>query len=158
MKLTHAQKLLFVFVGGALVLLIAFVAYRAGHSRELLKDVADNISRDIETAWEERAKDTIGGGTPQETLNNFIAALEENNIDHAAEYFVLEKRAEKQKWLSEFSPEVRSALIAALRSAKEQDSNQEKNYSLDGNEYVIHLPLYIDFIRYPSGAWKIVEI
>ena len=58
--------------------------------------------QEFETGYKQAmANDTYGGKTPQETLDLFVAALEQGDLELASRYFVLNSIGQRdEKWLS----------------------------------------------------------
>lgn len=54
------------------------------------------LAADLEKMEEAYANDPYGGETPEETLQLFIAALKQGDIELASKYFILDKQ---QEWL-----------------------------------------------------------
>ncbi|MFC1751720.1 hypothetical protein ACFLY5_01075, partial [Patescibacteria group bacterium] len=50
--------------------------------------------------FEEKNNDTVGGATPQETLDMFISAVEAGDYEMASKYFVLERQEEELESLN----------------------------------------------------------
>jgi len=97
--------------------------------------------------------DTIGGKTPQETLEMFITAVEVGNYELASKYFVIGKQGEELESLQNSSKENIKNVMGLLGVAI-----GKKGAYLSDNKYFIDEPLSIDFVKYPSGNWKIEEI
>lgn len=110
-----------------------------------------------EAKWEynRAAKDTLGGKTPQETLQMYIDAIEKKDYKLASKYFIIgNQSAELKSWENPDRVNIEN-VIKLLR----QDLSQAGLPNLgDKRVYYIHKPLFIEFMQYPSGNWKIVEI
>jgi len=89
----------------------------------------------IERIQEPYKNDIIGGETPEETFDMFVAALKNDDMELASKYFVIK---DQESWLKTFK--------------KYEDSNLI-------NDFVIELENInrsnVSFEKYPSGIWKI---
>jgi len=103
-------------------------------------------------------EDTYGGKTPEETLELFIQALKEGNIDLASKYFIIEKQEEWRDLLNEINKgNDIDQFISELELPKEKEEMEplvgfvirNKNGT---SKYSIRL------IKYLSNVWKITEI
>ena len=54
---------------------------------------------DYESIIQKIANDDFGGKTPKETLDLFVAALKEGDVDKAAKYFALDDNGSREKWV-----------------------------------------------------------
>ena len=106
-------------------------------------------------------EDTYGGSTPEETLELFLEALKEDNIELASKYFILDKQAEWKKYLEEVKKAGRTEeMISDLsRELKYKESLYENNkrYEIrdDQGNFIFET---IDFIIYPNKVWKIIDL
>ncbi|MEK7131818.1 MAG: hypothetical protein AAB797_03775 [Patescibacteria group bacterium] len=99
--------------------------------------------------------DTYGGAMPQETLEMFIKAVEAGDYELASKYFVVEKQEEELEILKETQRNNNiDFLLKFIREAKIIEGYFSNNNSL----YIIKKPIFISFIKYPQGLWKINEI
>jgi hypothetical protein len=143
-----------------LILLIAtgsYIGLKSWQIYEGQREVAD-IQHRIEQILAERDRamraDTVGGTTPQETLQMYITAVEKGDYELASKYFVHEKQDTELENL-------RNSPIKDIRTVLEllkKDASVAGTYSSDGQEFGIRKPLFINFRKYPSGVWKIIEI
>lgn len=145
-----------VIVLGVLAMLgyFGWYIYRANQG---LAEV-DNLARALRTADERaaaaRRADTVGGNTPQETLELYIAAVERGNYEQASKYFVIENQEKELNSLLNAPRENLENMIVELKKG----TQSEGGYSRDKMFYEIEDPAFIQFYIYPSGVWKIVEI
>jgi len=98
--------------------------------------------------------DTYGGATPQETLQMFITAVEASDYELASKYFVVEKRGEWKKNLQE----VKNVDFLINELLKINDRLTKGLLSYEDDNFIITDPIFLSFIKYPSGIWKINEI
>lgn len=99
--------------------------------------------------------DTVGGKTPQETLQMYIEAVEGGDFELASKYFVEAKReGEKNNLVQTQENKNTEFLLGLLR----QIVDVEGYYSTDKKRYTVEDPAFADFVLYPNGIWKIVEI
>ncbi len=115
-----------VFTSAIYVVWINLLSPQAKAGREAKKNYAQYL------AWEKKykaamAEDTFGGGTPQETLNLFIAALEKEDVDLAVKYFMRnDNGAIDVKWKEAMEKKKEEGklkeIAQMLKSAKEDKS------------------------------------
>lgn len=107
--------------------------------------------------------DTYGGKTPQETLDLFVAALKQGDVDLASKYFALDDNLSRKKW-EDLLNEVRKQ-DALAQMANDLAKYNESKKSID-NYYLflyrdsdgkIGLQLTMIFDLY-SGVWKIESL
>lgn len=99
-------------------------------------------------------KDTYGGKTPQETLSLYIEAVEKGDYELASKYFILEKQEGELRSLQKSSQENIDNVTKLLK----EDLHSAGTYSQKRDGYVVRKPLLVDFMLYPTGLWKIIEI
>lgn len=87
---------------------------------------------------EQYKNDKYGGRTPQETLNMFLLALENGDIELASKYFVIEKQGAWAKTLNLYKTQ---NLLGSF-------GQELKSEPIDTSMFKL----------YPSGAWKIREL
>lgn len=117
-----------------------------------MAELARELERLEKEVFVRKAADTIGGKTPQETLDMFIQAVEKGDYELASRYFVIERQEQWKKDLST-AKNTEEFLKAVIKAKK---TNGE--YSFDKKSYSIHTPILVSFVVYPSGNWKIEEI
>ncbi|MBI2278614.1 MAG: hypothetical protein HYU81_00960 [Candidatus Brennerbacteria bacterium] len=115
---------------------------------------AEDTKRATEEFEARKAADTFGGATPQETLRVYIEAVEKGDYELASKYFVFDRQEKELRSLTNSPPDNVVNVTRLLREAL----NNEGSYSADRKEFAIRRPILVDFILYPSGLWKIVEI
>lgn len=117
-----------------------------------MKEMAEEINKPY-------LEDAYGGKTPKETLEMFIAAVEKEDFDLASKYFVLSKQEEWGKELVEINNAGKMSIF--LKPIKEEvislNEKDEKKWAEQEN-YISKGPILFDFVKYPSGIWKIKEI
>jgi len=87
-----------VILGGYIVW-YQYFSPEAGYRREVEKSALE-LPAKLEAYKKAREADTYGGKTPEETLQMFIEALRNEDVDLAYKYFVLEENSERDyKWL-----------------------------------------------------------
>jgi len=119
--------------------------------------------------------DTYGGKTPEETMDLFIAALENGDIELASKYFVLEKQDQWKERLNDYK--ARGLLTdfsiewERIRKTWTKNKSEDVVYFryinivkddtstiLNGQKIKIPAGEYsnnAEFVSYPSGVWKI---
>lgn len=83
--------------------------------------------------------DSYGGTTQDETFNLFVNALEKEDVDLAAKYFVLDDNLSRDKWIKTFN------------ELKDKEFLDEMVKDLDKNQMEFKLNDY-------SGVWKIQNL
>jgi hypothetical protein len=111
--------------------------------------------------YERAMADTYGGKTPQETLQMYIAALEKGDYELASKYFVRSKQIDEKSRLEDLSKANTDSLvllIKILRDAKPWRSSLEDETFTMESKVDSRPSFYVEFIKYPNGIWKILEI
>ena len=149
-----------IFWGIGLFFVALFIAvegysyYDQWRGEKRVEELAQLLTKIEKDAFDKKAADKIGGKTPQETLDMFIKAVESGDYELASKYFVVEKQGEELKSLQNSLKKNIENVMNLLKQS--QYSND--GYSIDKKRYIIHDPLFVNFILYPSGNWKIEEI
>lgn len=116
------------------------------------------IDKMVEDREKELAKDTIGGNTPQETLEMFITAVEAGDYELASKYFVVEKQKEELRSLYESPKENINKVLVLLLGVLDRIKNEKLSDIDNDGIFIVSDPILVSFIKYPSGNWKINEI
>lgn len=125
--------------------------YRITQAVDYAKESLKQYEQDI---VDKKMADTIGGKTPQETLQLYITAVEKGDYVLASKYFIEKNRQkELESWNNATKKDVDRILELLRQTIKNQGS-----YSEDKNGFAIRKPLLVDFEKYPNGVWKIIEI
>jgi hypothetical protein len=117
------------------------------------------------------AVDTYGGKTPEQTIEMFVKALEEGNIDLASKYFALEKndrspdymtRRAAEKVLAEAKQDGRLPLIiSTLRKMRPANHKTASNNTVDyislGQDGMAEHSMTLEYSE-TSGIWKIESL
>lgn len=119
------------------------------------------------------ADDTFGGGTPEETLNLFVTALEAGDIETASRYYVLEAQIFERESLEEFSASdkyskwIEIISDATLVEKTEEEANFQyvvvvaETRKIEGTSLVMPSGEYqntIKIIKNSNGVWKISDL
>jgi len=146
---------------GAMILLFAVMMLELGwkyydrwHAQKRVAELASELQRLEQERYDRMAADTVGGKTPQETLEMFIAAVEAGDYELASKYFVTERQAEELTSLQN-SPREKIANVMALLK---QTDYSDGGYSTNNLFFTVHTPLLVNLVFYPSGNWKIEKI
>ncbi|MEK7479448.1 MAG: hypothetical protein AAB634_02875 [Patescibacteria group bacterium] len=139
-----------------LVLLILFLAPKAASWYEGWKDVqfqkkVEGVRKEM---YDTAMADTYGGKTPQETLQMYIEAVEKGDYELASKYFVEKKRSEELKSFEKSPKENLDNMVSLLKNAQFDPAG----FSVDNDVYILHDPVFIEFILYPNGTWKLTDI
>ncbi|PJC70006.1 MAG: hypothetical protein CO014_00915 [Candidatus Tagabacteria bacterium CG_4_8_14_3_um_filter_41_8] len=149
-----------IFWGIGLFFVALFIAvegysyYDQWRGEKRVEELAQLLTKIEKDAFDKKAADKIGGKTPQETLDLFIKAVESGDYELASKYFVIEKQEKWKKSLIEIVDAKKiSIFLEPLHDAK-----NSKGAYLKEDRYFIDEPVSIEYLRYPSGNWKIEEI
>jgi len=119
-----------------------------------VQQLAEELQKQQEEQYQKVMSDTYGGKTPQETLKMYIDAVEKGDYELASKYFIEGKQEkEKQSLLNSKREDIENILNLLKQSLKSDGS-----FSADKNGFIIRKPILVDFVRYPNGIWKIIEI
>ena len=141
-----------IFCVAIFLFLVGFGYYQQWKGEKQVEKLANALKQMKEEIYNKKAADTIGGKTPQETLDLFIAAVEKGDYELASKYFVIEKQ---EQWKEDLSTAKNvDELLYDLKNAQKS----EGSYSMDEKSYVIRRPILVSFALYPFGNWKIEEI
>jgi len=128
------------FIGLILLVTLIYAAWyyylspEARTAREL--DQSYQQYQEWEQTYEAAMRaDTYGGSTPQETLDLFVAALEQGDLELASKYFVLEENGERDPIF--------------LSNLKDLDASEKIPEILE----VIKSAIYDTASSYSSAAW-----
>jgi len=115
----------------------------------------------LDEYYQKFAEDTYGGKTPQETLDMFIEALENGDIDLAAKYFAMDDNLSRKKWedgLKQAQQEGRiTQIVEELKRAQSNNKEDSPNYyqfAVFNANGMVKQTIYMEFNQY-SGVWKI---
>ena len=105
-------------------------------------------------------EDTYGGATPEETFEMFLDALKKGDIDLASKYFIIEKQKEWKEFLMDVEKNGKSdSMLSDLNRKREYkgslyENNQQYTIKNENGELIVLL----NFVKYPSGVWKLTEL
>lgn len=154
---TRFWKFALWFVGVIVVAgigLWALGGYQWSKNIEAFEEWVESTKRAAEEFEAQKAADTYGGATPQETLRMYIEAVEKGDYKLASRYFVLGKQEEEFRSLTSSPPEN----VLNVNNLLKESLVSTGSFSADKKRFGIREPLYIEFVLYTSGVWKIVEI
>ena len=148
-------------IGFVVIVLIVWVAfdgvprYQNWQKWKNIKKQADEFEKTEKERKELIANDTYGGKTPQETLEMFIKAVEAGDYELASRYFVVEKQEEwKENLINIKDAKKFNTFLDPLKETKKYKGS----YSNDKKIFVVHEPILVEYVLYPSNLWKINEI
>lgn len=98
--------------------------------------------------------DTYGGETPYETLNLYIEAVKKGDYALASKYFIFKYQERELHSYDGTSKVDIDKYLGLLEGA----SKTTGGYSTDKNGFTIDKPILVNFVKYPNGIWKIIEI
>lgn len=171
------KKAILIVFGTLLVLVIAgYLAWDTFYGPRAMRLAGDRLLNEnyatyqkfVRTYEEAMRADTYGGKTPEETLRLFVEALERNDLELAAKYFMLETNESdpdyltRKKWengLRDMEEQGRTAeviRIVGLAKPYPDDRIDEEDLKFISEDEAGEMLGYIDtqFNRY-SGVWKI---
>ena len=135
--------------------IFGIVRYNRWRSEDDVRKTAEALELFEKEDFERAMADTVGGKTPQETLDLFIAAVEAGNYELASKYFIGSKQEE---WRENLRNIVQTDKKKIFLDPIKESKNSVGEYNLEKDKYFIEEPISIDFRLYPNGSWKIVEI
>lgn len=154
-RIPRGLKIAAIIAGAVIIFLVtAFYGFSWYGEWSLQKDVA----RIIEQQSRPYLEDTYGGQTPKETLELFITAVEKGDFNLASKFLVLSKQEEWEERLAGGEKEKLNNWINLLKTAQDKESLWEGNFQMEVKNEEDEIGLIIDFIKYPSGIWKIQEL
>jgi hypothetical protein len=118
-----------------------------------------DVARATEVRLAKEAADTYGGTTPEETWSLFIAALEQEDVELAVKYFVVDKQEEVLKDLIESK-----RLGNIIKYAKLIDVPKTGTFLTDGELYEYRTKstgvgmIYTLQINPQTHVWKILSL
>jgi hypothetical protein len=150
-------KYILVIVGALIiyVLIVNIYYYFRLRAGARMAEMAWQMERDQQEAYQRALGDNYGGKTPKETLQMYIDAVESGDYELASKYFVESKQEEWRQRLKNLSEtKTTNNMLNPVR----EGLNSFGEFSTDKKQFFINNPIAIDFILYPSGVWKITEI
>jgi len=156
MKLFNKTSLKFFGGFAAIVagsIAIAFIAvYFSPESRE---------ERMMERLQGQHANDTYGGDTPEETLELFIKALEDEDMELASKYYVVNKQKDGKNDLNIALEKHNLSRYISILSGDQKGTmyDDKERYEInffDENGRQIHIEMFA--LNISTNKWKISEI
>jgi len=102
--------------------------YDQWHGQKRVRELAEELERIEREQYEKKKVDTIGGQTPQETLNMFISAVENGDYELASKYMITEKRVKEKEELLALKQENNLSWFLNVLKKAEADGNIENGY------------------------------
>lgn len=132
------------------------IIYKPWKQKRDLQREVNKWQEEMERPYRE---DKVGGDTPEETLNMFIQALKDGDLDYASKFFVLEKQKE---WLENlkkikeagYLDEMVVDLSSDLKLVKNGEYVSEYSYLPEGGASAS----IITFDKNINGKWKITSL
>jgi len=165
-KYAVGVSLIVFFIVGGYVVWYQYFSSEAKYSREVEKSALE-LPAKLEAYKKAREADTYGGKTPEETLQMFIEALENRDLELASKYFAIdndsvERDSEHLENLKKAEKEGRVPLIINAVSKAKYD--QELKGASDNSVWFVVLEegepiadINLEFNQY-SGVWKIESL
>lgn len=138
----------------ALIILSQYDRLRAWEQGEAANQIVQSMDAKTQADYARAAQDAYGGATPQDTLRMYITAVEKGDYELASKYFIFKYQAQQLQNLQNSKTENIQNMIFLVR----QSLVSKGSYSADKKEFAIEKPVLVDFLLYPNGIWKIVEI
>ena len=165
-KYAVGVSLIVFFIVGGYVVWYQYFSSEAKYSREVEKSALE-LPAKLEAYKKAREADIYGGKTPEETLQMFIEALENRDLELASKYFAIdndsvERDSEHLENLKKAEKECRVPLIINAVSKAKYD--QELKGASDNSVWFVVLEegepiadINLEFNQY-SGVWKIESL
>jgi len=165
-KYAVGVSLIVFFIVGGYVVWYQYFSSEAKYSREVEKSALE-LPAKLEAYKKAREADTYGGKTPEETLQMFIEAVENRDLELASKYFAIdndsvERDSEHLENLKKAEKEGRVPLIINAVSKAKYD--QELKGASDNSVWFVVLEegepiadINLEFNQY-SGVWKIESL
>ena len=106
-------------------------------------------------------RDEVGGQTPEETLDMFVAALRANDADRAAELFMLDDNLSRETWVVRLNEYKKANLFQKLADDIERDAKpgvptyeNDYGYVLYNTDGSVGADIDMEFNIF-SGVWKL---
>jgi hypothetical protein len=133
--------------------------YRKYEGRKKLDRLVEETERLQKEEYDRAMADTYGGKTPQETLRMYIEAVEKGDYELASRYLISSKSDKEAGQLKSLERKGNiKSFLEILRNAVALDTLGD-NTTFRMESKISNSPAYIiDFIKYPNGIWKIIEI
>lgn len=144
----------FVLASAPFLLMFGHAVYVQYRGEKAVDDLAHALQEAEKNTLAAKMRDTVGGKTPQETLQLYIVAVEKGDYELASKYFIERKQAEELQSLQSATKQQIIEILSALKQAL----NSKGGYSDDKSGFAITKPVLVDFEKYPNGVWKIIEI
>jgi hypothetical protein len=147
--------LVFLFlIALAFGIIFAIQIYKQNDINNKLDEMEKKNKEDQDRALQLIMADTYGGKTPQETLQMYITAVEKGDYALASKYFIAKYQDQEKDKLMKADKKGIDFLLNYLK----QSSNSFGYFSSSTKRFSIERPIFIDFMLYPNGVWKLVEI
>jgi len=136
--------------------------YNNQQEREGMSQLIKGYEETMDKISKTLTEDIYGGGTPQETLDMFIDALEKGDIELAGKYFALDANLSRQKWedgLKQAQEEGRILnIIESIKRAEESENqsglDSEFQLVILGKDNLAENTIFMKLNEY-SKVWKI---
>ena len=149
------------FFGG--LILILFLGASVIYGIRFYRDRADlKALADYNTYLDKFKNDTIGGKTPEETLKMFVAALKKGDVELASQYFSLDDKGSRQKWVDYLKSVQSKNLLVTMANDIEKEARPFGNASSGRFTYKIYdkdgtVGVTIDLSK-NIDTWKIISL
>ncbi|PIR70070.1 MAG: hypothetical protein COU46_03470 [Candidatus Niyogibacteria bacterium CG10_big_fil_rev_8_21_14_0_10_42_19] len=152
-----AWKFVFGFI--AIISLTLAGLYATDYYLNPNKKFESEVARELEDASRQYMDDTYGGETPEETLELFITALEEGNVELASKYFVVD---DQREWFEKLNiikqnDELKS-MIKDIKTAKRGENINDNSSIFSIVNYKNEIITVMNIIRIQNGLWKIEDL
>jgi hypothetical protein len=133
------------------VIEFGYPVYRDWRFDRELQQLTDEINKPY-------LEDTYGGETPKETLEMFIAAVEDGDYELASKYFVFSKQEEWKGKLVSGKRENNIEKLIKLATDEIDILNKADPLWMSSDNYISTNRVLFEYVKYPQGIWKIKEI
>ncbi|MBI2064963.1 MAG: hypothetical protein HYT62_02845, partial [Candidatus Yanofskybacteria bacterium] len=84
---------------------------------------------------EAMTEDSYGGKTPQETLDLFVVALKDEDVELASKYFMLDDNLSREKWLKTLKIFKEQGVLDDMARDIEGKTQEDKEGKTDENDF-----------------------
>lgn len=140
-----------VAIGIPIVLIAGTLVGVRAYNQQKAERLALLAEQEHQQAHAQAIADETGGSTPGETLGLFAAAVRAGDAAAAASLCVPALRDRVAGTVADLAPAAREEVAGQLETAA------RSAVAPQGESFVTSDPVYVELVRYPSGAWKVAS-
>ena len=145
-------------LGFLAVLFLGFAVFFAVEWYRYQKSPQHTVEKYFNDLREKYEADTYGGSTPEETLQLFVDALKNGDIDLASKYFMVEEQEKQKIHLEEIKQ--RGSLHAMIEDANKlkltKNDGEKAYFIIIGEDGVVAIEVILQ--KNIKNKWKISEL